>query len=100
MNPEDTADIIDELREIKFAILSISKQEQINGPGIGDNVLKSAKSTLVCKSCYRQVEVIHVCNNKVPRYKCPECGLERKIGTTAIWFEYEQVFKYKKVKVF
>lgn len=100
MNGGDSSELIDILRSIGKAIESLPRPEEINGPGVGVNVLKSAKSTLICKTCHKQVEISEICKNKVPKYKCPECGLERKIGTTAIWIEYEQVFNYRKVKVF
>jgi len=71
-------------------------------PEVGDNVIKFAKSVLICKSCYVQVEIAELCENKVPRYKCPHCGKERRIGgksPTAVWMEYEQVFEYRRIKV-
>jgi len=70
-------------------------------PEVGDNIIKFAKSTLVCKSCYVQIEISEICNNSVPRYKCPSCGLERRFGKrpTMIWMEYEQAFEYRRIKV-
>lgn len=71
-------------------------------PQLGDNVIKAAKSTLICCRCYIQVEICGFCNNGLPKYWCPECGKYRNPNgkhPTAKWIEYAQYFEYRKARV-
>ncbi len=70
---------------------------------IGDNVIKFAKSVLVCNTCQTQVEISGFHKSDLPIYKCvkdtcPAFGKTRNLRQRH-YLEYEQSFEYRKVGI-
>lgn len=72
-------------------------------PNIGDNVIKFAKSVLVCNKCQTQVEISGFHDSDRPIYKCvkntcPAFGKTRNRRQRQ-YLEFKQSFEYRKVGI-
>ena len=72
-------------------------------PAIGKCVYKSAKSVMVCCSCYTEVIISGFTEKELPMYECahsacPAYGKNRNKQQWR-WMEYQQFIEYRNQKV-
>jgi len=98
-----TEEPMDNGEAFKIQQLENLRNMDMTKPKIGDNVIKFAKSVLVCCRCQTQVEIFDFFASGLPMYWCVKdtCPAFQRIRKRKqrFWLDYQTSFEYRKVGI-